>query len=148
MNSKLQETLASVGLLILRIGFGGYMMTHGWGKMQMVLSGQFDQFADPIGIGVAPSLVLAAMAEVVCAFLVLIGLFTRLNAIPVAFTMLVAAFIVHGGDPWTMGGDGGSKEPALLFLTAYLTLIFTGAGKFSVDKYIAPHIPKNLGQFL
>jgi putative oxidoreductase len=144
MNTKLQETLASIGLLLLRVGFGGYMMTHGWGKMQMVLSGQFDQFGDPIGIGVAPSLVLAALAEFVCALFVLIGLFTRLSAIPVAFTMLVAAFIVHGGDPWTMGGEGGSKEPALLFLTAFLTLVFTGPGKFSLDTFIAPKVAKLL----
>jgi putative oxidoreductase len=147
MSTKLQENLMSVGLLILRIGFGVYMMTHGWGKVQMVLNGEFDQFADPIGIGVAPSLVLAAGAEFFCAFLVLIGLATRFAAIPVAFTMLVAAFMVHGGDPWTMSG-GASKEPALLFFTAFLTLVFTGPGRFSLDSFVAPKLPAPLGKIL
>jgi putative oxidoreductase len=48
-------------------------------------------------------------------------------AIPLAITMIVAAFIVHADDPF------GKKELALLYLSGCLTLIFTGAGKFSVD---------------
>ncbi len=41
----------SLGLLVLRLGTGGYMLTHGWGKLQMVLAGDFDKFGDPIGLG-------------------------------------------------------------------------------------------------
>ncbi len=147
MNPKCLEHLNSVGLLILRIGFAGYMMTHGWGKMLMVLRWDFENWGDPIGIGLGPSLVLAALAEFVCSFLVLIGLATRLSAIPVAFTMIVAAFVVHASDPWTMTG-GASKEPALLFLTAFLTLIFTGPGRFSADALIEPKVRPVVDRFL
>jgi len=62
---------------------------------------------------------------------------TRFAAAPVVFTMIVAAFVVHGSDPWTMGA-GASKEPALLFAFVFLALIFTGAGKFSVDGLLWP----------
>ena len=41
--------------------------------------------------------------------------------------MLVAAFIVHGEDPFQ------KKEFALLYAVPFLMLIFTGAGAFSVD---------------
>jgi putative oxidoreductase len=139
--------MASVGLLILRLGVGGYMVTHGAGKLSMTLAGQFDQFGDPIGVGNALSLILATSAEFLCALFVMAGFFTRFAAAPVAFTMGVAALIVHGKDPWTMkkgaeaffAGESerwSSKEPALLFLFVFLALIFTGAGQFSVDELI------------
>lgn len=136
----------SIGLLVLRVVAGGFMMTHGWGKVQRVFAGEFDKFADPIGIGTGPSLVAAAGAEFACAALVVIGLFTRLAAIPVAFTMGVAALVVHGNDPWLAGTAAdlfkagkaeswSSKEPALIFAAAFLTLALTGAGRFSVDAW-------------
>lgn len=142
------EALSSIGLLVLRVGAGGYMMTHGWGKLQRVIAGELDKFADPIGIGTGASLVLSAGAEFGCALLVVLGLFTRWAAIPVAFTMLVAAFVVHASDPWTMGraaqlfqaGEAqswSSKEPALLFLVPFLALAFLGGGRFSLDHVIA-----------
>lgn len=137
----------SIGLLMLRLGLGIYLATHGWGKMHMVFTGQFDQFGDPIGLGSGLSLVLAASAEFVCALFVALGFATRLAAIPIVITMCVAAFVVHGGDPWTMGRaaelylDGeseswASKEPALLYLFPYLALVFTGPGVLSIDHLI------------
>jgi putative oxidoreductase len=140
-------TVPSVGLLILRLGFGGYLATHGWGKLQMVLGGQFDRFSDPIGIGSGASLVLVMFAEFFCSILVMLGLATRLAAIPVVIAMAVAAFVAHWNDPWTMGEAArlfysgastswASKQPALLFMIAFLTLIFTGPGRFSADASI------------
>ena len=111
------------------------MILHGWGKLQMMLDGEFENFGDPIGLGKSLSLILVVIAEVGCAALIMIGLATRLATVPIIIAMSVAAFVVHGADPWTMGA-GASKEPALLFLTVYLTLLFTGAGKFSADNLI------------
>lgn len=147
MQARQQDALTSVGLLILRLGVGGYMATHGWGKVDMVLNRRWDQFPDPIGLGQAPGLIMAAGAEFVCAILVAIGLLTRFAAAPVVFTMAVAAFVIHRADPW-MAGEAArlfqagqaqswaSKEPALLFLIPFLTLVFTGAGRYSLDALI------------
>ncbi|HVR42914.1 MAG TPA: DoxX family protein, partial [Thermoanaerobaculia bacterium] len=145
--SERDDLWSSIGLLILRVGIGGFLMTHGWGKLQMMLDGQYDQFGDPIGLGPGPSLVLVMIAELICALLVVIGLGTRFVTAPIIFVMGVAAFVVHGGDPWTMGegarlfmtGEGeswASREPALLFLIVFLALTFTGAGRFSIDALI------------
>ena len=131
----METLLNSIGLLILRLGIGGYMASHGWGKLQMVFAGNFE-FEDPIGVGKGLSLVLAMMAEFVCALLVMLGLLTRLAAVPIVFTMAVAAFVYHSNDPWM--GQVPSKEPALLFLIPFLALIFTGAGKLSCDALIVP----------
>ncbi len=143
-----KDLSASIGLLILRLGVGGYMLTHGWGKLQMLLAADFDKFGDPIGLGSGPSLVLVVMAEFLGAALVVLGLATRFAAVPVVFAMAVAAFVAHASDPWSMeraamrffAGESkswASKEPALMFLIPFLALIFTGAGRFSLDHLLA-----------
>jgi putative oxidoreductase len=141
--SRRQRALA-LGLLILRLGIGGYMLTHGWGKLQMLLAGNFEQMGDPIGLGPVASLVLVTFAELVCALLVTIGLATRPAAAVIAFSMAVAAFVAHAADPWTMqrafeiffAGESEfpvSKQPALMYLIVFLSLVFTGAGEWSLD---------------
>lgn len=147
MEASRQDLTTSIGLLILRLGIGGYMLTHGWGKLQMALAGGFDKFGDPIGLGSGLSLVLMMTAEFFCALAVMLGLATRFAAAPTAFGMAVAAFVVHGADPWTMeqgaklfmtgaAKSWASREPALLYLVPFLALIFTGAGRFSLDELI------------
>ncbi|TNF30193.1 MAG: DoxX family protein, partial [Bacteroidetes bacterium] len=92
---------ADLGLLLLRLASGGIMAySHGWGKMQRVQEGELG-FADPIGIGELPSLVLTVFAELVCGVLVALGLFTRAALVPLIITMVVAVFIVHADDPFS-----------------------------------------------
>ena len=52
-----------IGLLLLRVGFSIGLMTHGYGKLLRVWDGNF-KFSDPIGIGSAPSLVLASFRRI------------------------------------------------------------------------------------
>lgn len=136
-----------MGLLILRLGVGGFLLTHGWGKVQMLRAGQFDMMGDPIGLGSRLSLVLVMVAEFVCSLLVMAGLATRLAALPVVFAMGVAAFVAHAHDPLTLEAAAKlffagqtkmivAKEPALVYLIVFLALAFTGAGRFSVDALI------------
>jgi putative oxidoreductase len=66
-------------------------------------------------------------AEFFCSILLILGLFTRLAAIPLVIGMAVAAFVVHGADPFA------AKELSLLYLFIYVALIFTGPGRHSVD---------------
>ena len=73
-------------------------------------------------------------AEVVCAGLIVIGLFTRLAAIPLAITMGVAFFMIHGR---VVYGEGGG-ELALIYGAAYLALVFTGPGGISADSFLFP----------
>ena len=123
-----QGSWTSLGLLFLRVLSGGMMLLgHGWAK----LAGFAEiapKFPDPLGLGSTTfSLALAVFAEVFCAAAVMVGIATRLAAIPLVVTMLVAAFVVHSDDPWA------KKELALLYVAPFLTLVFTGPGKFSFD---------------
>ena len=117
----------NIALLVLRIVIGIFMLTHGWGKMETLFSGEPIQFADPIGLGANFSLVLAVFAEVLCSILLIIGLGARLAAIPLLITMLVAAFIIHANDGFS------KQEFALLYAVIYLTIAMIGAGKYSLD---------------
>lgn len=137
----------STGLAILRLGIGGYMLTHGWGKLQMLIAGEFDAVGDPIGIGGGATLGLLVFAEFGCALLVIVGLLTRLAAVPLVIAMAVAALVAHAGDPWTadqaaqlfMAGETdfpASRQPAMMFLLVFLALVFTGPGRFAIDALI------------
>ena len=116
-----------IGLLLLRIGCSLGLMTHGYGKFVRVLEGDF-KFGDPLGIGSTPSLILVAFAEFIAPILIILGWKTRWFSIFPAFTMSVAFFIAHDGDPFSR------KEKAFVYLIAFVTLFFTGAGKYSLDK--------------
>lgn len=114
-----------LALLLLRLSFGAFMLTHGIPKIGMLSDPS--TFGDPIGLGPTVSLVLAIIGEVVAPILVMIGFKTKWSAIPVIITMGVAAFIVHAKD------DLGTKEHALLFFFAFFVIFLAGAGKYSVD---------------
>ena len=120
------SNLFNTSLLFLRLGFSMLMMTHGWPKLQRLFSGD-TAFADPLGIGELPSLYLTIFAELVAPILVIIGYKTRIFAASTAFTMAVAAFIVHGSDPLA------KKEMALLYFIGFLLITLLGAGRYSID---------------
>lgn len=146
---KRTDILNSLGLLVARLGFGGYMLTHGLDKLEMLLNGQGEHFVDPMGIGPTATLALVTFAEFGCAILVILGLLTRLAAVPLITTMAVATFWAHAADPWTAGEayrlfeEGAtdfpvSKQPAMMFLIGFLALLLTGPGKLSLDALLWP----------
>lgn len=131
LNSPKLDALVSpdIAILLLRIGAAALVMTHGVPKLMRILGGNFG-FGDPLGLGPEVSLFLVMFAEAICAFLILIGLWTRLAAVPLIINFIVVVFVAHAGDPF------GSKELGLFFMTAFLTIFFTGAGKYSFDQLI------------
>lgn len=119
-----------LALFLLRLTVGILMLTHGMGKFTTLFGDEPIKFADPIGLGEPASLVLAVFAEVLCSILLIFGIATRLAAIPLLITMMVAFFIVHAND------ELGHKELPLIYLMIYLCLAITGAGKISVDNWL------------
>lgn len=134
MTSKSYSTILNlrntdIGILLLRLGVGGLMLTHGIPKLQRLFGSEPITFGDPLGIGVEATLTLVVFSEVICSVLIIVGLATKLAAIPLFITMFVAFFIVHADDPFQR------KELALFFLIVYVVLFFTGSGKYSLDHY-------------
>lgn len=116
-----------VGLLLLRIVPSAMLITHGYPKFQKLLNGDFE-FADPIGLGAAPSLFLTVIAEFICPVLLIIGFKTRWAALPPAFVMFVATFIVHISDAL------GRKELAIMYLGFFIIIMLLGPGRYSADR--------------
>jgi putative oxidoreductase len=113
-------------MLLLRLSFGLLMIIqHGMPKL-MNFAEKAKGFYDPLGIGSKTSLVLVLFAEIFCSMFIILGLFTRLAVIPLIIVMCFAFFGSNRGD--ITGG-----EMALMFLTAYLVLLFVGPGRVSVD---------------
>jgi putative oxidoreductase len=118
----------SIGALVMRISFGGLMLTHGIPKMLEVFNGNLEIVGDPIGIGALVTSILVIIGEVISPLLIIIGYKVRWTAIPAIITMAVAAFMIHGADPLA------KKEMALLYLAGFVTIALMGAGKYSVSK--------------
>ena len=123
----INKSNSSLALTILRIGASGLMLTHGIPKISRLFESPIE-FSDPIGLGPTISLILALIGEVVAPILIIIGWKTRLASIPAVITMLVAAFVVHGDDPFAR------KEKAILFALTFIVIMIGGPGKFALDK--------------
>ena len=126
MSSK-KQTLTDLGLFALRVTGGGLMMVHGIAKLGFTPS----EFPDPLGVGATISHALAVFAEVGCAAALVLGAFTRFALVPLITTMLVAALMVHGADPWH------KKELSVIYLCIYVGLMLTGPGRLSVDAWLS-----------
>lgn len=116
-----------IALLVARIGVAGFMLTHGLPKLMMLFGEAPVQFPGIMGMSPEFALVLTVFAEVGCSIFILLGLGTRLAAVPLIFTMAVAVFYVHAADPFA------NQEMGLLYLLVYVTLLFLGSGRFSLD---------------
>jgi putative oxidoreductase len=120
----------SIGLLLLRVWLGGSMIgLHGWGKLQKLIAGDM-KFGDPLGIGPAPTLILAVLTEVVLSAFLVLGFLTRFSALMLACTMTVAWAVSHG---MKLSGPGNG-ELAFIYLAGFLAILFCGGGKYGIEK--------------
>lgn len=121
----------NTGLLLFRVILGLAMLTHGIPK----LLGGPATWAGVGGVMAAihmpgPAVLwgfLAALAESVGAFCLVVGAFTTIASLMIAITMAMAAFVAHGADPF------GKKELAILYLFGAILFLSKGAGRWSVD---------------
>jgi putative oxidoreductase len=120
----------NLAMLILRLGFGILMIPkHGWAKLSN-FAARKDSFMNFMGLGSEVSLGLATFAEFFCSILLILGLFTRLAAIPLIITTLV----IMNQHNWEFFGK---HELVPAFLFAYIAILLLGPGKYSLDARIS-----------
>jgi putative oxidoreductase len=120
-----------LGKLILRVTLGVLILLHGIAKLTGGVDGivgMVEKTGMPGALGY-----LVYVGEVVAPLLLILGLWTRLAALVVAINMVVAVALVHMGELFTLGKQGGwALELQGMFLFAAIGVALLGAGRFSV----------------
>lgn len=131
---KVENTKISLLLLASRLIFGLTFASHGLDKLQH-FSETAAHFPAPFGLSGEVAVGLSIFGELVCGLAFAFGFLTRLELLPMIFTMIVAFTTVHGGSV-----SGG--ELAFLYLVIFVLSWFAGAGKFSVDAVISSRLKR------
>ncbi len=127
----------NLGLFLIRAMLAVVFLFHGSQKLFGAFGGYgldgTSQWMSSIGIPMPyVSALLAALAETLGGVALATGLFFRPMLVPLAFTMVVAAFVGHGGKGFDAAA-GGMEYP-LTLLTVVVGLIFTGPGALRLGK--------------
>lgn len=137
---RVVATDLSFGPLALRIPVGIIFAAHGAQKLFGAFGGNGLEGTGQwmASIGLNPGYLMALLsgsAEFFGGLALIVGLLTRPAAAVLAVTMLVAIFSVHIDKGLFMSNNG--YEYALALLAVTLSLLFTGAGRLSVDAALA-----------
>jgi putative oxidoreductase len=141
-----------VALLVLRLSGFVLAFAHGWRKIALLASGNFDGFISGVGALGFPMpgafSWAAGLAEFAGGLAIALGIATRVAAGFAAFTMFVAAFLRHkvilqiliwlGGASYAedVVESWGNPERAALFLLIFIALVLLGGGRFSLDRLV------------
>src|SRR5471030_2288908 len=119
--------------LAVRITVGVVFMGTGWTKLHNLpaITKNFTALGIP-----APEILTPFVSgvEFVGGLLLLIGLFTRLTAVPLMIVMVVAIILARLGDVTSLEDFFGSEEVAYFVIFAWLAI--AGPGPVSVDHFV------------
>ncbi len=125
--------LAFLGPLLARFTVGVAFIDSGWGKVHNLekVTAYFTELGIP-----APHIqaTFVSWVELVCGSLVLLGLGTRLAAVPLICTMIVALITAKASDISGLSDLVGTIEFTYIALLVGLTL--SGAGALSLDRLL------------
>jgi putative oxidoreductase len=123
--------------LILRVGIGLMFFAHGLQMALGKLGGPGVQgFAKMLeGLGFSPAILwscLASYSVLIGGLCLILGIFTRIAAVPLIIFMLVALVKVHLSKGFFLGNGG--YEYNFIILCALLAIVILGSGKFGLTK--------------
>jgi putative oxidoreductase len=122
------------GIALLRVAIGGVFVAHGIQKLVVFGIPGLAGFMGQIGVPFPTlSAIAVTAAELLGGLALVAGLFTRWAALPIAFSMLVAAVTVHLKAGFFLP-DG--VEYVLTLFLASIALVLTGSGSFSIDRLL------------
>ena len=142
-NSLVNRVLATdngAAALALRIPVGIIFVAHGAQKLFGWFGGYglegTGQFFGSVGLNPGYLMaLLAGAAEFFGGLALIFGVLVRPAAAALSVAMLIAIFAVHFSKGFFL--DKGGYEYALALFAASLSLLFSGAGRFSVDRAIS-----------
>jgi putative oxidoreductase len=125
------------GLLIIRLIIGVLMSLYGYEKYshfnEMAASDFWMKNVSFFGMSSKIALGLTIFAELVCSLFLILGLFSRFSLFVLMFCMGYIFLVVFPMSILNQGQNGMEFNPAFVYFTIYLGLLFTGVGKYSLD---------------
>ena len=121
--------------LLARVAVGYVFLMTGWGKLHALdqITGYFASLGIPYPEIQAP---FVATVELVCGAMVLVGLFTRVAALPLIGTMVVATATAQWPNVSNLAGFLGLVE--VLYVVLFAWLAIDGPGPVSLDAIVRP----------
>lgn len=124
------------GITVLRVVVGLVFLAHGLQKLLLFGIGGTAGFLGSIGVPAAGLMAVVLIAiEVLGGLALILGLYTRYAAIPLAVISLVALLTVHLANGFFMGEQSG-YEFVLTLLAANVALFFLGSGALALDSLL------------
>ena len=150
MFRELFKTDNNISATILRLVLGVVLLGHGSQKMLgwfggYGFDGTMQYFTDSVGI---PWIIgcMVIVIEFIGAISLILGFATRLWSISMAFMLAGVIYHVHWQNGFFMNWFGNQKgegyEYFLLAIAMAVSLVITGAGSFSIDRYISAQTSK------
>lgn len=130
---EILERLKWFPALLTRLSIGAVFLEAGWGKLHNL--DKVIAFFAELGIP-APHLQAPFVAgtELVCGFLILVGLVSRFAAVPLIISMIVAIITAKKGDISSVTDLFNLSE--YLYIVGLVWIIFYGAGCLSLDHWV------------
>ena len=126
--------MQDLGKFILRLGVGGLMIFHGIHK---IIHGH-DMIIDQLAAKGFPTWLWLGVpvGEIIAPILLIVGAFTRLSGVLIAFTMVMSMVLVKGGGSFALSATTGGlgAELNLLYLAGALAIAMIGPGSFRLYK--------------
>jgi len=124
---------SDLGKLILRVLVGSMLLFHGISKLQhgygfveqMLRSGGFPGYLSH----------LILVFEILAPFFMILGIYTRQAALIQVFNMVMAVYLVHTRELFSVSAHGGyALELQAFYLFGALAVFFFGSGRFNVAR--------------
>lgn len=131
--------MTSIALLIARIGLGIIFVAHGWQKVHSTgvpgVAAVYRRMGVPM-----PEIAAyySTFAELIAGAALLIGAFTAIAGL-LLFATMFGSFVLLHIDKGVFVNDGGFELVVALGVGALLLAVL-GAGKYSIDEFIAHRI--------
>jgi putative oxidoreductase len=127
---KLADSLDWLAPLLLRLVFGYFWLETGWYKLHNIegATQRFIEWGIPFPAFSAP---FSAATELLGGALIMLGLFTRLTAIPMAINMVVAIALVQFANLQDFNEFVELDE--VLYILVFFWLAIAGPGRASLD---------------
>jgi len=130
---SLAKKTDSLALVVARLTVGVLFVSTGWGKVNNLA--KITEYFTELGIPMPGfNAVLASYTELVCGFLLVIGLASRLASVPLVITMAVAILTAKKSELHSVPDLFGFVE--WTYLAIMLVIFALGPGKIALDALV------------